>query len=87
MNFFVYILQSDSGRYYIRSTNDIDRRLRQHLSGHTPTTMRMTGLKMVFKQEFESLTIARRVEKKIKSWKRKDFIDKIVDEQEIKFFK
>lgn len=39
---------------------------------------------LVFSQEFDSIVEAGIVERKIKSWKRKDFIEKIVREGVIK---
>ncbi|EKD56396.1 MAG: hypothetical protein ACD_58C00204G0001 [uncultured bacterium] len=75
---YLYILQSNDGKYYVGSTNDVNRRLKQHQSGHTHSTKRMKDLKLVFSQEFLTLKNARQIEKKIKSWKRKDFIDKII---------
>ena len=81
----VYILQSSaSGKYYIGSTNDIDRRISQHKHGHTLSTKRLGDFKLVFHQEFPSLIIARKVERKIKKWKRRDYIDRIVQEGQIK---
>ena len=40
----------------------------------------MKNPKLVFKQEFCSLDIARNVERKIKKLKRKDYIEKIISE-------
>lgn len=84
MKGYVYILKSDSSRYYIGSTSDVARRFIQHNSGHTHTTCRMNNLELVFTQEFETLEKARQIERKIKSWKRKDFIEKIISDGFIK---
>lgn len=84
MKGFVYILQSTDRRYYVGSTVELDRRIRQHKSGHTHTTKRMAEANLVFSQEFETIKEARIVEKKIKSWKRKDFIEKIISDGFIK---
>jgi len=75
---FVYILKSITGRYYVGSTSDLDRRMIQHRNGHTQTTRNMNGFNLVFKQEYATLEEARFVEKKIKKFKRKDFIEKII---------
>jgi putative endonuclease len=84
MKGFVYILQSeDTGKYYIGSTSNLGRRIVQHLVGHTPTTKRMGRLKLVFYQKYDELLTARKVERKIKSWKRRDFIEKIVRDGKI----
>ena len=78
MKGFVYILKSSGGRFYVGSTTDVNRRLKQHASGNTSTTKRMGIIALVFSQEFPTLQEARKVERKIKSWKRKDFIEKII---------
>jgi predicted GIY-YIG superfamily endonuclease len=44
----------------------------------------MHGLKLVFTQQYNTLADARKIENKIKSWKRKDFIEKIVRDGRIK---
>ncbi len=77
----VYILQSKRNmRYYIGSTNNIEQRLRHHRSGSTPSTKRLGSMTLVFKQEYKSLRDARKIEKKLKRLKRRDYIDKIVKE-------
>lgn len=86
MNGIVYILKSKQNKYYIGSTNDLDRRLKQHKSGHTPTTKRIKTFDLVFHQKYDSLNKARLVEKKIKSWKRKDYIEKIIKEGKIRLY-
>ena len=77
---YVYILKNLAGGYYIGSTNNLDKRLKQHLSGHTYSTKRMSGLELVFSQSLDSLKVARRIEAKLKKLKRKDYIDKIIKE-------
>ncbi len=80
----VYILQNHiTGTYYIGSTTDLARRMKQHVSGQTPTTKKSHAISLVFSQEYNTLREAREIERRIKKWKRKDFIDKIVIDQEI----
>ena len=76
----VYILINQSGKFYVGSTNNIERRLRQHELGHTQTTHNMKSHKLVLKQNYSSLEIARKIERKIKKLKRKDYIEKMVKE-------
>ena len=78
MKGYVYILESSDNRFYIGSTNNLERRIYQHNHRHTHTTARMEKLELVFSQGFDTLETARIVEKRIKSWKRKDFIRKII---------
>jgi len=86
MKYHVYILCFDKlNHYYIGSTNNIDRRLEQHRRGHTPSTKRLGNFQLVFSQEFTTLLEARRIESKLKSWKRRDFIKKIISDGTIQF--
>lgn len=84
MKGFVYILKDDKGKFYIGSTTDIKRRMRQHKYRHTQTTTRMQKPKLVLLQEYSSLDTARKVERRIKNLKRKDFIEKIIKDGFIK---
>jgi putative endonuclease len=85
MKAYVYILYfGKPDRYYTGSTNDVERRISQHRGGHTYSTKKLGEFKLVFSQEFENLSAARYVESKIKSWKRRDFIEKIVKDGYIK---
>ncbi|MEK9157653.1 MAG: GIY-YIG nuclease family protein [Patescibacteria group bacterium] len=81
---FVYILRDLRKHYYIGSTDNPDRRMYQHGLGHTKTTARMLVPEVVLVQEFPDLAHARKVELRLKRFKRKDFIDKIVKEGFIK---
>ena len=86
MKGYLYIIQSlKNGNYYIGSTSDVIRRLKQHNIGNVKATKYKGPYKLVFKQEFSDIKLARKVEYKIKSWKRKDFIDKIVKDGYIKY--
>ncbi|MFQ5723667.1 MAG: GIY-YIG nuclease family protein [Terriglobia bacterium] len=66
----LYILPSKSnGRFYIGSTTDMDRRLREHIRGHTPSTRSRGPWKLIYQQEFPTLSLARRKERRLKAWK------------------
>jgi putative endonuclease len=80
----VYILKFPEGGFYVGSTDDMERRMKQHASGHTPSTKRLGEGKLVFKQGYETLKAARSVEYKLKSLKRSDYIAKIVQDRYIK---
>lgn len=81
---FVYILKDDKNKFYIGSTINIERRMKQHDVNHTQTTARMKNPKLVLKQEYGSLDIARNIERKIKNLKRKDYIERMVMDGYIK---
>ncbi len=76
---WVYILHNAlTNRYYIGSTVDLKRRLRQHRSGNTRTT-RVLGTKdLVYTEEYPSVKEARLREKQIKSYKSRIYIEKLI---------
>lgn len=80
----VYILQDKTGKYYIGSTNNLQRRLYQHKRGHTWSTQRFIEPTLVFSQEFQTLETARKIELKLKKLKRKDYIAQIIKDGYIK---
>ena len=80
----VYILKNNEGRYYIGSTNNLNRRLKQHSRGHTQTTNFRKMHELVFIQHFDTLAYARKVELWLKKLKRKNYIEKIVRDGYIK---
>jgi len=84
MKNFVYILRDDKGKFYIGSTNNLKRRLSAHLNGHTQTTSRMINPVIVLAQEYETLECARKIERRLKKLKRRDYIEKMVKEGYIK---
>lgn len=82
---YVYILESViDGRYYIGSTINLEKRINHHIGGHTPTTKRFGGVSLVFKQEYDTLIMARKIEKRLKKLKRRDYVEKIIKEGFIK---
>ncbi len=81
---FVYILQSrKNGKFYIGSTNDIDRRLIEHNSGHTRHTREQGPFELIFKQEYPNLIISRNVERWLKKQKSHTFLDKVISDGKI----
>ncbi len=63
----VYILRSNTDTwYYVGSTNDVSRRVREHNQGRVTSTKSKMPLTLVFTQEFGSEQEARSYERKIK---------------------
>ncbi len=83
---FVYILKFKTGRFYVGSTVDLQRRLQHHAGGYTPSTKRLgnENVVLVLSQEYATLAEARSVEHKLKMLKRHDYLAKIVQDGYIK---
>ena len=79
---WVYILKTDSGKYYIGSTENLEMREKYHKAGNTPSTKRLgaTSIEIVFSQQYDSLHEARSIERRLKKLKRRDYIEKIIRE-------
>ena len=76
----VYILESQKDkRFYIGSTENLEKRLFRHNQGYEKATKPHRPYAVVFKQECSSIEEARFLELKIKKWKRRDFILKIIN--------
>jgi predicted GIY-YIG superfamily endonuclease len=64
---WVYMLRGGSGRHYIGSTTDLQRRLAEHRRGHTHTTRRLGGCaEVVAALELASPVEARALERQLK---------------------
>lgn len=82
---FVYILQSQkNGKYYIGSTNNLERRLSEHNGSKTQSLKYLQPLILVFKKEFVDIKDARKMKLKLKRLKNKNIINQIVRDQKIK---
>ncbi|OGY20947.1 MAG: hypothetical protein A2126_02785 [Candidatus Woykebacteria bacterium GWB1_45_5] len=77
--YYLYVLKNEStGRYYIGSTNNLERRLQEHRKGKTRTTRVLKTYSLAYKEEFETEQEARFREKKLKSYKSKRYIDWLI---------
>jgi len=65
--YMVYVLQDLQGSLYKGMTNNLDRRLKEHLAGKTRTTSQMDGLQLVYSETYVTREEARRREKYFKS--------------------
>ncbi|MDE2038113.1 MAG: GIY-YIG nuclease family protein [Patescibacteria group bacterium] len=81
---YVYILQSlKTGRYYIGSTNDVRRRLGEHNSGSTPSLKHQRPLALVFRKGYSVASEAKAVERKLKRYKSRSILERIISEKDI----
>ena len=68
--FWTYVIQSEKdGRYYIGSTEDINKRIERHNAGRNKSTKSQRPWKLVYKEAFSTKNEAYRREMKIKSYK------------------
>ena len=66
----VYILRNQkTGRHYIGSTTNLERRLRDHDRGNTPSTRKRGPWMLVYTENFPDLSSARKREGEIKAFK------------------
>lgn len=77
--YFTYILQSEKDKsYYIGSTNDIEKRVIKHNKGYSQYTKSKRPWKLVHKEEYNTLSEARKRESYLKSLKSKIAIEKLI---------
>jgi putative endonuclease len=81
--YFVYILKSETkSRYYVGSTDEVNRRLRQHngeLPGLGRSTVAGRPWRLVFSAPFESRSEAMAAERFIKKTKSRFWIEKLIE--------
>ena len=66
----VYILRDRrTGRHYVGSTTELERRLRDHERGSTPSTRQRGPWLLVYTEHCPDLASARKREKEIKAYK------------------
>ena len=82
---FVYILRSlKNNKFYVGSTTDIFRRVHQHEAGRVRPTKPLRPLRLELFQEYSSIKLAREIERSLKKFKRKDYLEKIIKDRVIK---
>jgi len=77
--FYFYILKSvKDGRYYIGSCEDIYKRLLRHNKALVISTKAHIPWKVVYNEEYKTLSEARKREYQVKSWKKRAAIEKLI---------
>ena len=73
--YYVYLLRSKTNeKIYTGFTEDLKRRLSQHLSGQVHTTSRMGEIELIYYEAFKSKVDAARREKYLKTTKGKRMV-------------
>jgi len=80
MKGYVYILRDENSQFYVGSTRNVENRMKLHHSGTTQTTKRMKNPQIVLVQEYQSMILARKVERRIKALKSKKYIAKMISD-------
>ena len=79
--FFVYIIESVKiGRYYIGQTEDLDKRLKMHNQGKNLSTKPYVPWQIKWWKEYTTRSEAIRIERKLKSLKKRSGIERFVIE-------
>ena len=65
--FYVYVLQDQSSKeIYVGSTNNLEKRFKQHTNGKVNSTSKYEGLKLMYYEAYLKESYARMREKKLK---------------------
>jgi putative endonuclease len=79
MEYYLYILQSIKfEKYYIGISQNPQKRLQYHNSFEKGFTSRYRPWKIVFIQLFNSKEVALKTEKRLKNWKSKLMIERVI---------
>jgi len=65
--YYVYLLKLSNGDYYVGRSDNLKRRLKEHLSGNQTTTKKFLPCKLITYVAFENKTNAVRFEKYLKT--------------------
>lgn len=65
-----YILQLSNGQYYVGSTEDMSRRLREHQEGRDSHTRKYLPVVLLYREEFPTKEEAWVREKQLHGWSR-----------------
>lgn len=76
----VYVLLLENNQYYIGSTTDIEKRLKQHKRGKTSGIKYCKPKKLALKQNCGSISQAKKLEYRLKRFKNRRIIQKIIND-------
>lgn len=75
---YTYILKCFDGSYYVGSTANIGNRLIAHKTAKVKYTKSRLPFKLIFVKEFKDYPEAKKFEYKVKSWKKRKSIEKML---------
>ncbi|HEV2386220.1 MAG TPA: GIY-YIG nuclease family protein [Candidatus Acidoferrales bacterium] len=79
MGFLSIPRSQTSGRFYIGSTDNLERHLSEHHRNHTPPTRGRGPWRLVYQEALPTMLEARRRELEIKRWKSAKLVRELVD--------
>ncbi|HZK06920.1 MAG TPA: GIY-YIG nuclease family protein [Bacteroidales bacterium] len=75
-----YILQSEkNGRFYVGSSDNLNRRILEHNSGQTKSTKTGKPWKILFSFDFDDSIAGLKAERRVKALKSRKIIEKIIN--------
>ncbi|MDP2946023.1 MAG: GIY-YIG nuclease family protein [bacterium] len=75
----IYILKSEiNASYYVGSCKNVEKRIGLHNSGLVKSTKRYKPWRLAYREEYDSLSRARKRELQIKSWKKRVAIENLI---------
>ena len=77
--FYMYILRNEKDSFYIGTTNNIDKRIKQHNSHQSNYTRNRGPWELVYEEEFQSRSEAIKREYYLKSQKSKKYLNSLID--------
>ena len=81
MSYYTYILFSGScNRYYVGQTQNLEKRLARHNAGHVKSTKACRPWSIIWSKAFDSRSEAFQLESKLKSFKKRDYLMKWIEE-------
>jgi predicted GIY-YIG superfamily endonuclease len=78
MHWFVYVFTMNNWRYYVWSTNNIERRFYEHTSWKVTSTKRILPFKVECTKEYPTIREARQMEYRLKQQKDRTQIEKFI---------
>ena len=78
MNFFVYVLENEKGRWYIGQTNNLGLRIAKHNDQKVHSTKNRGVWKLIYKEEIKIRAEALRKEEYLKSGAGRKFLKEIL---------
>ena len=81
MLWYVYILECSNKRYYVWSTRNVENRVLEHNNWEVKATKYVRPVVSLYTQAFESESVARKVEYRLKRQKSRKVIQKIINKQ------